>query len=184
MKVVLKMTRGAFLQIWEPKPFGGDGDPACSGCFLIDPNTPEGAANIKLMNAAIEQVASEKWKEKAPAMVKTLRAKDALCLHDGSSKAEYDGFDGMMYVAARNKSRPHILDRDRNPLTEADGRPYSGCYVNVSLDIWPQENQYGKRINAKLLAVQFAKHGDAFSGGEGYNEEDFEMLDNDTDSMF
>jgi hypothetical protein len=79
----------------------------------------------------------------------------------------------MVYVSARNKARPVVIDKDKSPLTQADGKPYAGCYVNVSLDVWAQSNQYGKRINAKLLAVQFDKDGDAFSGGEGYSDDDF-----------
>ena len=181
MRVVLKMTRLSFPELWEPKQFNGTGEPACGGAFLMDPKTPEGAAGIKLVKAAIEQVASEKWKDKAPSVLKALQAKEALCLRDGSGKAEYEGYDGMMYVSARNKTRPHVLAQDKTPLTEASGKPYSGCYVNVSLDIWAQENQFGKRVNAKLLAVQFAKDGEAFSGGESYSEDDFEMLDSDDD---
>ena len=29
-----------------------------------------------------------------------------------------EGFEGNMYVAAKNKSRPLIIDRDKTPLTE------------------------------------------------------------------
>lgn len=173
MKVVLNNVRLAFPKIWEPEQFGGTGEPACSAAFLMDPATSHGKANIEKLKAAISQAATEKWKDKAGAMVKTLQAKGDLCLHDGAEKGEYDGFAGMMFVSARNKSRPVVVDTDKTPLTQGDGKPYGGCYVNVSLDVWAQENKYGKRINAKLLAIQFKADGDAFSGGEGYDDSDF-----------
>jgi hypothetical protein len=58
-----------------------------------------------------------------------------------------------------------VIDRDTKPLTAADGRPYGGCFVDASVDIWAQDNSWGKRINAKLRWVQFRGDGDAFSGG-------------------
>ena len=85
-------------------------------------------------------------------------------LHDGDLKEQYEGFPGNFFVTARNKSRPLVIDRDKSPLTEADGRPYSGSYVNVILDVWAQDNSWGKRVNATLKGVQFSKDGEAFSG--------------------
>lgn len=178
MKVVIKSARGAFLNLFEPKQFNGQGEAACSGSFLLDPKTQK--AEVDKVIAAIKQVATDKWGAKADEVLKTLKAKGDICLHDGATKSEYEGFDGMLYISARNKARPVVVDKNKSPLTQGDGKPYSGCYVNVSVDIWAQANQYGKRINAKLLAVQFDRDGDPFSGGEGYSDDDFEGEDGDT----
>ena len=48
----------------------------------------------------------------------------------------------------------------------------SGYYVDAILDIWAQENSYGKRINAQLKGVQFRRKGDVFSGGGAPAEDD------------
>jgi len=66
-------------------------------------------------------------------------------------------------------------------LTEKDGRPYGGCYVNVSLDIWVQDPKgekakNGKRINATLRGIQFMADGDAFAGGAPADPEEFDDL--------
>lgn len=172
MKVVLKGARLAFPNLFEPEQYNGQGEPACSGAFILDPKTQK--AEVDKLVAAIKQVAGEKWGAKADEVLKTLKAKGDICLHDGDTKAEYDGFSGMVYISARNKARPVVVDKDKSPLTQADGKPYAGCFVNVSVDIWAQSNNYGKRINAKLLAVQFDRDGDAFSGGTGYSDEDFD----------
>ena len=50
-------------------------------------------------------------------------------------------------------------------MTEADNLIYSGCYVNGKVDIWGQDNKYGKRVNAKLIAVQYVpKEAESFDG--------------------
>lgn len=162
VKITLQNVRGAFLNaLFEAQTVGGEGEPAYGGTWLLEPNHPA----IAELNAAFEKVAKEKWGAKADAVMKELRLKDRLALHDGNTKADYDGFADMMFVTTRSKVRPTVVDRDRSPLTAADGRPYSGCYCNVIIELWAQDNQYGKRINAQLKGVQFVKDGDAFGGG-------------------
>lgn len=173
MKVVLSGARLAFAKIWEPETFNGQGEPATNASFIFDPKAQKG--EVEKIIKAINEVAKEKWGAKAADVLKTLKAKGDVCLHDGATKAEYDGFDGMVFISARNKARPVVVDKDKSPLTQADGKPYNGCYVNVSLDIWAQDNGYGKRINAKLLAIQFKEDGEAFGGGAGYSDDDFEV---------
>ncbi len=82
----------------------------------------------------------------------------------------------MHSLNASNKARPLVLDRDKTPLTAADGKPYSGSYMNVSLEIWAQDNNFGKRINATLKGVQFVGDGDSFGGGAPASPDDFEDL--------
>ena len=88
-------------------------------------------------------------------------------------KTDYEGFAGNVYVSASNKSAPLIIDSDTTELTAQHGRPYAGCYVNASIDIYAQDNQYGKRINAMLRAVQFAGHGEAFGGSAPASASEF-----------
>lgn len=170
MKIKLNNVRLAFPCLFEAKTVAGEGKPAFSGTFLIDPADPQ----IKTLNAAIEATAKDKWGAKADAMLKQLRAADKVCLHNGDLKASYDGFPGNLFVSARNPVRPTVLNKDKSPLAEADGVVYAGCYVNAVLELWPQDNQYGKRVNATLLGVQFAGDGDSFTGGGAASEDDFD----------
>jgi hypothetical protein len=179
MKLVLKNVRAAFLNAFEAKAFeGGGGDPSFGGSFLVPPTHPQ----VKEIDAAIEAVAKEKWGAKATETLKQLRAKDKVCFRNGDDKASYDGFDGNMYVAASSKTRPLVIDRDKTPLVQSDGRPYSGCYVVASLEIWAQDNQYGKRVNATLKGVQFYADGDAFSGSTPASPDDFDDLSTGADA--
>lgn len=172
--MIIKLTnvRLAFPALFEAKTVNGEGKPAFSAVFLLDPADPQ----VKTLNAAIEQVAKDKWGAKADVLLKQMRAADKTALHDGDLKASYDGFPGNLYVSARNATRPLVVNTDKTPLVEADGKPYAGCYVNASIELWPQDNNYGKRINASLRGVQFCRDGDAFAGGGAASDDEFDDL--------
>lgn len=166
----LKNVRLAFPQLFEAKTVGDDDKAAFSANFLLDPADPQ----VVLINKEIDRVAREKWGAKADAMLKELRLKDRTAIHNGDTKSQYDGFPGNLFVSARSSIRPLVLNTDKTPLTAADGKPYSGCYVNVVLSLYAQDNKYGKRINAVLGGVQFYADGDAFAGGRAASEDDFD----------
>ena len=175
MKVKLTEVRIAFADIFVAKAIG-DGDPRHSARFIIKPKDPQ----VKEIDAAIEAVAKEKWKDKAPAILAKI-IKDGNCCFQKSDYLDkngepYDGFAGMYSLGAANKAKPLVIDRDKSPLTQADGRPYAGCFVNAQVDIWAQDNAFGRRINASLSGVQFFKDGDAFTGGQAADPDDFDDL--------
>jgi hypothetical protein len=186
MKVLLTNVRLAFPQIFNPKAVNEGDKPAYSALLIIDPEKQKGL--IDNLKKAIQEVAKGKWGAKADTVLKAITSKGNLCLRDGADKADYEGFDGMMYVSSRGYTRPLVIDVDKSPLTEDDGKPYSGCYANVSVELWPQDNQYGKRVNAQLRGVQFVKDGEAFAGGGGSASVDefdeLEATDADTDDIF
>lgn len=178
MKLKLNNVRLAFPTLFEAKTVNGEGKPAFSASFLIDPADPQ----IVEINKAIEAVAKEKWGAKADAILKQMRATDKVALHDGDLKSNYDGYAGMLYVSARSAARPTVIDKDRTPLTEADGKPYGGCYVNAIVELWAQDNNYGKRINASLSGVQFYRDGDSFSGGGAASADEFDEISEGADA--
>ena len=172
MKVKLTNVRLSFPSLFEAKTVNGEGKPAFSAVFLLDPKDPQ----VKAVNAAIEAVAREKWGVKADANLKTLRAADKTCLHSGDLKSNYAGFEGMLYLSARNALRPLVIDVNKSPLAEEDGKPYAGCFVNASVELWVQDNNYGKRINATLAGVQFYRDGEHFGGGSIADADDFDDM--------
>lgn len=169
-RLMLKNVRLAFPALFEPSSYG-DGDPAYSATLIMDP------AQAEAVEKAIAGVARDKWGAKADAQLKALRASGKVCLRDGDEKADYDGFEGMMFIAARSKTRPTVVDGQRQPLTQSDGRIYAGCYVNASLEIWAQDNGYGKRVNATLRGVQFVRDGEAFGGGRPASADEFDEIE-------
>lgn len=173
MKLTIKNARLSFPNLWEAATVNGEGAPKFSAAFIIPKDHPQ----VKEFRAAVEQVAKEKWPTKFAAVMKASSAKDRNPLHDGDAKAQYAGFDGNYYVSASNAVRPKIKDRDgKTDLIPSDGRPYAGCYVNVILELYAQDNKYGQHVNATLLGVQFVRDGEAFAGGGTASDDDFEDM--------
>lgn len=178
MKIKLKNVRCAFLKVFKPEAVKGSDKKTFGASFLLDPTDPQ----VKEIEAAIAATAKDKWGAKADAVLKQMKAGDKLCLHNGDTKAQYDGFEGMLFVSSGSPTRPLALNRDKTPVTEEDGTLYSGCYVNASLELWAQDNDFGKRINAQLGGVQFVRDGDRFGAGSAADEDDFDDLGDGADS--
>jgi hypothetical protein len=178
MKVKLNNVRLSFPNLFHAKAGEQGGEAKFSAAFLLDPKDPQ----VAKIEEAIAAVAKQKWGVKADAIVKQLKATDKLALHDGDTKAQYAGYEGMVFVNATNATRPLLLDRDKTILAEEDGKPYGGCYVNTTIELWAQDNKFGKRINAGLGGVQFAKDGDRFGGGTSADESDFDELEDGADA--
>jgi hypothetical protein len=179
-RMLLKNVRLAFPNLFESTTVAGEGKPRYSA-MLIVPNDHPQLAEIK---QKMQAVAKEKWAAKAVEVYKALDKSDKLALHDGDTKAQYDGVAGNLFIsaAAQESARPTVIDGNRQPLTPKDGKPYAGCYVNASIDLWAQDNNYGKRINAQLRGVQFLRDGDAFAAGRPADSDEFEEVTEGADA--
>jgi len=172
-KIMLPNVRLSFPSLFHKAVFDGK-ETKFEATFLIDKN--EQADKIKEIKAAIDAAIKEGLKgAKLPP--------DKLCMKDGDG-IEYAGYAGCMSLKASSQKRPIVLNRDKTPLTEEDNKLYAGCYVNAIIELWAQNNQFGKRINANLLGVQFFKDGEPFADGVTASASDFEAFkDEDFDFM-
>lgn len=186
-KVVLRNVRLAFPRLDTPQQVNGEGAPAFSAAFILESDSAEFEANKAAIEAAMKHVAKEKWGEKAAAVYKSVEASGKLALHDGDTKAEIDGYAGNLYINARASasSPPSLVRRDRSLISreKIDGTSaaeielYGGCYVNVILNMWAQDNKYGKRVNASLAGVQYVREGVPFAGTAPAAADEFDQLD-------
>jgi len=163
-KIKVLNARLSFESLFRKATFGGE-ETKFEGTFLIPKSDPK----VDEINAAIEALLKERNKGKP-------LAADKVCFKDGDT-IDYDGYAGQMSIKASSAKRPMVIGTDRAPLTEEDGKIYSGCYVNAVIELWFQDNQYGKRINANLLGVQFVKDGQPFGDGVAASVDDFDELD-------
>lgn len=171
MKVTLKNVRLSFPDLFEPRAFKAGDEPKYKATLLIAKDDPQ----VEIVEKAILATATEKWGAKAASIIKGIRHNpNKFNFQDGDTK-EYDGYAGHMALSGSSKSRPLVIDRDKTPLGAADGRPYAGCYVNASLEIFGYENS-GNGISASLKGVQFVKDGDAFGGGAPASPDEFDDL--------
>ena len=160
---MLKNCRLSFPSLFEHAQYQGNSLEKYEATFLI----PKDSDDAKAVQAAIKEVGMEvlgkEW------------SKAKLCLIDGDTK-DYDGYEGMMALKASTKKRPVIINADKSALTEEDGVIYAGAYVNASISIYSYQNSYGKFVQAQLNAVQFARDGEAFGGGDSFSMDEFEDL--------
>tara|TARA_R110000744_G_scaffold174165_1_gene292983 strand:- start:306 stop:860 length:555 start_codon:yes stop_codon:yes gene_type:complete len=172
-KMMIQNARIAFPEIFKAVTFDGTGEPSYSATLMLGPDHPQ----LEAIRAAQEAVGIDKWGAKWATVKKEMEAKDKMALHDGNTK-DLDGFRGNFFVSTRSKanSRPTVIDRDKTPLVETDGKPYGGCFINASIELWAQDNSYGKRINAQIRGVQFVRDGDSFAGGIPASSDEFEEV--------
>jgi hypothetical protein len=146
------------------------------------PKTPDYAPSAKIIIAEINRVMQE-MKVQLPSDRKFMQNGDLLGNPD---------YAGHYLISASEVRRPALRGRGEDPTTgrakvltpEEAGRIfYGGCWVNELIRPWPQNNGFGKRVNANLLAVQFVKDDEPFGEGTRIGEdeidESFGAIDDD-----
>ena len=171
--VKLKNVRLSFPDLFTAVQYEGKGPFRYNASFLIEP----GSDNHKAVEVAITEAAAEKFNKKGASKIAEWKGNsNKFCYVSGDTK-EYDGYQGMMVLSSHRKmeaGRPLIIDGAKNPLSEADGKPYAGCYVNASVDIYAQDGTNGG-IRCGLKGVQFVRDGDAFSGSKVASPDEFDI---------
>lgn len=168
----IKNVQIAFPALAEPQAIG-DGEPAYGGRFVIDPKRTDIVGDL---DAAMAAEAKAKWKEDGDAVLAMLVEEGKVAFEKKPYRSKktgkvYAGFEGMYNLGARtpaNKPRPTAFDEYGNELTsknEIEQKIYSGCEVTAKIEIWAQDNSYGRRINCSLLGVMYAGEGERFGGG-------------------
>lgn len=176
MKIKLNNVRLSFPALFKAEAFKPGDDPRFKATFLI----PEGSALAKEVEKAAIAALEEKFPKKGATIYKQIFGNNNKCNISDGNLAEYDGYAGMIAVSAKSKTRPLVIDTDKTPLAEDDGKPYAGCYVNAIIEFFGYDNS-GKGVSATLKGVQFVRDGDAFSGSAPASEDDFDDLSNGAD---
>ena len=165
--VTLNNVRISFPSLFTPKPGMNGGAPRYQAAFIIDPDSDEHTLLTEAMNeAALLKYA--KNPDEAEAIVARLH-QDNKCAYKLRALSDkngqpYSGFEGMFGLNASNKSRIPVVDAQMTPVDEASGLLFAGCWVNTVVQMWPNPEQYGRRINCELQALQVVKSGEALGG--------------------
>lgn len=195
MGTKLKLTdvRCAFLELGEPSFFGGTKQrPNDKRRWSATALIPLASPQKKMVDEALRACAKEKWAAKAEGILANiLPDPKACCWTDGNRKADYDGFPGNWVLTSHrneDQGRPLVMDNDKAPIYKPDntlyegkaGRLFSGCYVNLSVELWAQDNASGKGLRCALLGIQRVRTGPAFGGGSLPNPDEFQELADET----
>ena len=182
-KIQLKNVRLSFPAIFTPKESrDGRGKPSFQANFLIKNKDKQQDAVWDAIDAAIADYREKNPKRKFPDYDDL--DKNEKCFRNGENRSGeplYEGYEDSWVLAARNSKRPTLIDRHREPVVEADGIFYAGCYVNAIVRIWCQDNDNGFGVRCSLEAIQFYKDGDSFGAAPVSPDEFDEIEDEDDD---
>lgn len=182
--IILKDVRLAFPDLWkpgEPMP-GSTSGPKFGATGIFAPNSEAAKVAIAEFNRVCQEKFGPNWQAIAGEIEKSKK-----CIRKGDSNLDKagevrNGFAGMLYIVAKNKAKPAVVDGKKMNgqwvhLDESSGKPYGGCKVNLKVEIYAMAKPgMGKSVNASLLAVQFVGDGEAFGAApgtaDGFEEED------------
>ena len=188
--VTLKKVRLSFPHLFEPSASIEGGPKKFRATFLMDPNTPEGKANMKVLNAALDKAAIGVWKTKEKAdKIRNKLDSDRSGLRDGDDATNkegdvYSGYEGMMYIGATNGRKPKVLRRDKSVIDSTEAAEiYAGCYCNAVVSVWATnaEKHGGNGLFATLEIVQYHSKGEPFGAAELDEDDYLDAMDDEED---
>lgn len=106
-------------------------------------------------------------------------SKDKRFIRDGDDQ-EKDEYEGAWTVSASEINKPKCRDRSGELVTDAeDIREMfkSGYWFNILIRPWFQDNDYGRRVNAGIVGVQFVKKDKTFGSGEIDDSDAWDTVD-------
>jgi uncharacterized protein YdbL (DUF1318 family) len=168
-RIMLKGVTMAFPALAEPQAFG-EGEPAYGAKFPIAVDSE----HQKLIEEAMLAEAKEAWKDKASSVLTMLAEDGKLAFTKKVYRSKktgeaYQGFEGKHYLSARNaKTQPSVYNQYGEEVSGKDNilrQAFSGAIVNASVEIWAQDNKWGRRINCSLRGVMLTGEGENFGGG-------------------
>ena len=171
--IKLSNVRLSFNALFEAEDFDGDKNYAYNAKFIIEKDS----AADKLVREAMLEVANDAFSGKGAEVLKKVANDKAQYCYQ-----EYD--EDHMVLATKRKDkagRPLVLDADRTPLAESDGKPYAGCYVNALIRPWAMASKGKHWVRCGLEGVQFVKDGEAF--GARASVSDFDDISVDSEAV-
>jgi len=159
MQVVTPKGRAFYAFVFRPQEaMQKDRDPNYALTLAFDKDSK----GIKRLQDAIEAVAKEKFGVKAAALLKSGQLKNPL--RDGDVEREgNEQFAGKLFLTARSKDKPPVVDMDAEPLMSQDDF-YSGCYARMDVWFYAFDKAGNKGVAGILNNVQKLGDGERVGG--------------------
>lgn len=166
--IMLKNVRVSFPHLFKRPTINGE-EGKCGAALML--HNEDNAKIIAKLKSEIEGLCKTRFKGR-------VLPGDKLCLRPGEDRGRAE-YDGHHVLSANSKDRPFVISNDGRGVIseEADSPIYAGCYVNAKIRLWAQDNQFGKRINCELVAIQFARDGEPLDGSYVSAEQAVEGFD-------
>lgn len=153
-------VRLSYVNLFNPRT-NDDGTAGKYGCTIIIPKSD--TKTLSKIKAAIAAA-----KERYTSLNPTKKAPANTTLHDGDGPTpngdEYGPeCKGAYVMSVSTKTRPVIVDRDKNPILDAS-EVYSGCYARVILNFYAYDTAGNRGISAGLNGVMKIADGEPLAG--------------------
>lgn len=184
-----KLSRFSYAYVWEPRK-DPKKDPA-DWRYEISIIIPKSAkADIRKIKEAIEGARQDGIDRKIY-KGKIIEKNFNYPLRDGDDEEREDdeAYHGSMYLSARSKTQPGIVDHNAEPILK-QSEFYSGVFGRASIAFYPYEVDGAKGVGVSIVALQKIKDGPALGGSRQVSaEKEFESYkvdpdDIDEDDMF
>jgi len=168
-KVVTGKVRFSYVEVFQPRAMEEGQEPRYSVSIIIPKKDKKTIAKIE---EAIENVI-EANKAKFTKNGKRLSSLQ-LPLRDGDEderKSDDPAYAGAMFLNAKSKRKPGVVDEDLNPIMEAS-EFYSGCYGRASISFYAFDKNGNKGVACSLNNLQKLEDGESL-GSVSTPENDF-----------
>jgi len=161
-KVLTVKARASFVKVFPGQEETNDKGEKKFSLTLLFPKD----VDLSALKAAAAAARKEKWGDNPPKGLKSP-------FRDGDEK-EYDGYAGCIFVSARSKDQPGVIDADKSAITDPK-RFYSGCYCRATLVAFAYDTGTNKGVSFALNNVQKLADGEPFSARTSA-EDDFDAV--------
>ncbi len=141
--IVLKNVILNFPNVFKRNVFEGN-VLKYDGVFLIAHDSPQ----HNELSFMISDIIKKKWGNSTPnKLIVTFR--------DSSENEYVDSNEGDVVFKASSDYKPKVFNKDKSEVSEDERIIVPKCVVDVAIRIWAQDNAYGKKINAELMAIKY-----------------------------
>ncbi len=151
--IITPKFRCSFPWLFEAQPpmAGSTGPAMYSVVMLFDK-----ATDLSLLKAAASAAAAAMWPDKAkrPPNFRTP-------FRNGDEK-QIDGYPGTIYVTAKSKTRPGVVDQNVKPIMSQDVL-YAGCYCIAQVTCYAYSKAGNHGVAFGLSNVQKVADGEPFT---------------------
>ena len=179
-KVIFGPCRLSYTHLFSK--YAPDGD-TVNGKYMTNVLIPKGEKETvnavrKAMENARKAAVAAKWAGKEP-------KKLDLPLRDGDEKeGDADTYAGHLYLNAKCSTRPGIVDKYRNPITDEE-EIYSGVWAIVSVTFYGYDVSGNRGVACGLNNVMKFKDGERLGGRVSADRDfgDVTLEDTDDDDL-
>lgn len=173
-------VRASYPHVGEKWAQAADDTPAYSIVGLLDKE--KHAEAIQLINEAIDEMVTKQNQLKSG--FRAPPSKRALKDGDNPEFSKPETENQWILSTREPKNLPTLKARRNGKVQnitpeEAEQMFYGGCYCTILFRLWPQDNDFGKRVNGGLNGVVWLADGEAFGEGRIDDSDAYDDLEDD-----